>query len=253
MRTRTFLLTTALLFTGYTINAQFTKGTKMVGASIGTIVYTNSSGNIGFPGGSTIGYTSNSNSFNVDIAPSFGWFINEKTAVGFTFLGNPRSEKITFESQGKTFQQDKASSFNIGAGVFARTYFSKGSSFMPFGQVSLDAGISTQKKSGFFYGNALTPFKETYDGKSSGGFFSNASAVLGMTKLLNPNIGLDIFLGYKFSYSKVTLKTTTLRDENNDGSIDISSTNNYTTKLTNNGISIGVGLQIFLKNVKSKM
>lgn len=90
-------------------------------------------------------------------------------------------------------------------------------------------------------------YKTTYDGKSSGGSFTNATLSLGMTKLLNPHVGLDIFAGYSFSYSKTELKTTTLRDDSNNGSTDLTIIDDRETKTTNHGFVIGVGLQIFLE------
>jgi hypothetical protein len=176
-----------------------------------------------------------------------GWFISDNTVAGISLNINPSNNKTSYESSGSIFQQDKSNSFNIGLGGFARSYFKTASSFMPFGQFSFNFGISTQNTSGFFYGGSGSgAYKTSYDGKSSGGFFANASLSLGMTKLLSPHTGLDFYTGYTFSYTKNTSKTTTTRDDGNNGTIDLTSISEPTTKFTNHGFQLGVGFQIFL-------
>src|SRR6185436_9319213 len=155
--------------------------------------------------------------YNVSINPSIGWFISDKTVVGATLNINPNGQKITYEQSGTTYQSDKSNGYNIGAGGFARNYFNSNSNFMPFGQVSLNGGFSNLKTEGFFYG---TGYKQTYTGNSNGGAFVNASFVLGLTKMLGPNAGLDFFAGYSFSYNNNTFKKTTSKDLGNDGTID---------------------------------
>jgi hypothetical protein len=226
------------------VSAQFKKGTRMAGATIGNIFLNSGSSDVSFPP-PTQGYTANNTSFGLSLSPSLGWFINEHTAVGVSFAINPSKNKITFENGGNTFQKDESTSFNIGIGGFARNYFSTSSSFIPFGQFSLNAGISSQKANGFFIAGS-NAYKTTYDGKSSGGFFTNAALSLGMTKLLNPHTGLDIYAGYNFSYTKSKYKTTTLRDDLNNGSIDLTTVSEPETKFTSHGFMVGVGFQIFL-------
>ena len=220
----------------------------MVGANVGSLFFNAGTADVSFPAPTT-GYTSRTTSFGVSITPSMGWFISDNTAVGVLLNINPSSNKTTYEAGGNTYQQDKVSIFNIGFGGFARNYFSSGSSsFKPFGQLSLNLGFSSQRSDGFFYGGSgSSAYKETYDGKSSGGFFFNAALALGMTKMLNAHTGLDIFAGYNFSSNKHTYKTVTLRDDGNNGSIDVTYEKNPTTNFSNHGVVLGVGFQIFLE------
>ena len=62
--------------------------------------------------------------------------------------------------------------------------------------------------------------------------------------------GLDLFAGYNFSTSKNTFKTTRLRDDGNNGSIEVRSENNTETNYTSHGFVLGVGFQVFLKGKK---
>jgi hypothetical protein len=243
MSLKLIALAPAILVTLF-VSAQFRKGTRRAGASIGSIFFNSGTSDVSFPA-PTQGYISKNTSFGISISPSMGWFISDNTAVGASLNINPVSNKTRFENGGNTFQKDELNSYNFGIGGFARNYFSSSSSFIPFGQFGLNMGISTQKTNGFFIANS-NAYKTTYDGKSSGGFFANAALSLGVTKLLNPHTGLDIYAGYSFSYTKTTYKTTTLRDDGNNGSIDLTSISEPTSKFTNHGFMIGIGFQVFL-------
>ena len=235
----------AVLCFGALSHAQFKKGTRMTGATIGSALMNSGTADVSFP--NITGYTNKATSWNINFNPNIGWFISEKTAVGFTMSVNPNGTKNTFESVGSTFQEDKASRLSLGIGGFVRNYFSASSSFMPFGQFSLNLGMNSSTTSGFFYGGSgSSAYKTSYDGKSSGDFYTNASVSFGMTKLISPHTGLDFFAGYTYSYNKSTTKTTTKRDDGNNGSIDQTSESNPTSKFTNHGFQLGVGFQIFL-------
>jgi outer membrane protein W len=244
------LLITLFFALSVAANAQFKKGMRMAGASVGSIFFNSGSSDVSYPA-PTSGYSSKITSFGVNIGPSMGWFISDNTAIGVSLNINPTSNKTTYEASGNTFQQDKVNGFNFGIGGFARNYFNSSSTFMPFGQLGLNFGISNQKTSGFFYGGSgASAYKLSYDGKSSGGFFANAALVLGMTKMVTPHTGFDISVGYTFSYNKNTYKTTTTRDDGNNGTIDLTSVSNPTTKYTNHGVVLGVGFQVFLEGRK---
>ncbi len=235
-----------ILFSGIAVKAQFSKGDKMAGATIGSISAGRGSQEATVAQvGSTTGTVK---SFELNFNPTYGWFVSEKTAAGFSLILNPASQKVSFEENGSTFQKDNVSTFNIGIGGFARNYFSAEGNFLPFGEFSFNAGINNRNTDGFFYGgNGPSAYKRTYDGKSSGGFFTNANFMAGVTRKVGEYTGLDIFLGYRFSYSKATMKTTTITDVGNNGSPDETAINETTTKFTNHGFMIGVGLQVFLK------
>ncbi len=248
MQTRS-IFTVLFLSVIFSANAQFSKGDKMVGASIGSVYFNSGSSDVSFP--SFNGYETSSNGYGLRIEPTMGWFISEKTAVGGSLNINPSGSKVSYMVNGTTFQQDKSNTFNIGIGAFARNYFSANNTFMPYGQFGFNVGISSQNTEGFLYtGSGTTASKETYDGKSSGGFFANAALQLGMTKMLGETTGLDVFAGYTYSYNKNTMKTTSQIDEGNNGSIDQTAVNEPTTKFTNHGFIIGIGFQVFLKGKK---
>lgn len=228
--------------------AQFKKGDKMVGVSIASALV--NSGTADQTVTSIGSVTSKVNSYSVSISPSLGWFISDKTVAGAAININASGDKRTYSlvTGGNTFQKDQTNGFNAGLGAFVRNYFGTTSSFMPFGQININGGMSNLKREGFVYlGSSGSAYNEKYDGKSTGGFFFNAGINAGLTKMMGENTGLDFFIGYAYSYSKDTFKRTTLRDNGNDGTIDETKINETTTKFTNHGVQFGIGFQVYLR------
>lgn len=250
MRNKNSLLLFVILFSTTMLNAQFKKGDRMLGPFIGSFVFNSgsSSNTVASIGGNTI----TSKGYNLNINPLYGWFITDKTVVGAILNINPNSQKNTYEENGSTYQSDKSTGFSIGVGGFARNYFSVNqNSLLPFGQISLTAGINNLKTEGFFYGGSgNSAYKITYTGNSSGGFAANAAFTGGFTKMLGENAGLDFYAGYTYTYNNNSFKKTTLRDDMINGTIDERGENETTVKFTNHGFILGVGFQIFLKGKK---
>ena len=232
----------------FTVVAQFKKGDRIAGTSVGSVFFNAGTSDVSFP--SFPGYTSKTTGYGLHIEPTMGWFISEKTAIGVSLNINPSGQKVTYEDNGTTFQKDQSNSFNIGIGAFGRNYFSSNSSFMPFGQFGFNFGISTMSTEGFKYYTGSPNSKTSYEGKSSGGFFANAALLLGMTKMVGEHTGLDLYAGYNFSYNKNTFKTTTSTDIGINGTIDVTAVNEPTTKFTNHGFILAVGFQVFLARKK---
>jgi hypothetical protein len=235
-----------LLLVSITMNAQFKKSMRMVGATVGTAFFNSGKSDYSYPPPTT-GYTSNSNNFGITLNPSMGWFISDNTAIGALLNFGYDHQKTFSEASGSTYKKDISNSFNIGIGGFARNYFKSSGTMMPFGQFNLNFGIGSSGNNGFYFINSD---KSTYDGKSFGDFFINTGIALGLTKMLNEHTGLDFFVGYSYSYNKRTMKTTTLTDFNNNGSVDQTSVSEPTLKFTNHGVTIGVGFQVFLDKGK---
>jgi hypothetical protein len=248
MNTKFFRVLTFFLFCGCVATAQIKKGTRMAGASIGS-VFANA-GKSDYSDAVIPGtYTSNNNNFGISLNPILGWFISDNTAVGTLLTLGYRHQKVFDESGGSTFRKNTASFFNFGIGGFARNYFSSSGTMKPFGQFNMSVGTGASNNEGFFFsGND----KSTYDGKSSGDFFINAGLSAGFTKMLNPHTGLDFFLGYSFSYNKNTYKTTTLLDQGNNGTVDQTAISEPITKFTNHGFLLGIGFQVFLDRGPSR-
>lgn len=239
------LLLVVLFVYSASLFAQFTKGDKMVGANIASILINSGSSDVSFP--QTRGYSSKSTSYAISFEPAFGWFISDKTVLGGTFIIKPTSQKIRYDDRGTVFQEDKNTGFNIGIGAFLRNYFhNQAKGMLPFVQAGFNTGVNSSTSEGFKYYDATPDYKISYNGKSSGGFFANASLLAGLTKMVGARTGLDFYIGYNYSYNKNTFRTTTTTDVDLDGDIDFTSENEPTTKFTNHGFVVAVGFQVFL-------
>lgn len=229
-------------------HAQFQKGMRMAGVSIGTVSYNSGKADYTYPS-PTIGYTRNTNDFGLSLSPNYGWFITPNTVIGASLNVAYKHSKIFDEDagNGNTFNKDESNSFSIGVGGFARNYFSTSGKFYPFAQFGFNFGIGSADQKGFYFKGSD---KYTYNGKASGSFFANTGLALGLTKLLNKHTGLDFSIGYNFSYSKNSFKTTTLIDLTNNGTVDQTNISEPTQKFTNHGVSFSVGFQIFLEGKK---
>lgn len=222
----------------------------MLGATLAGTSFSSGNTDFSFPG-STSGYEAKSNSFSFGLSPSYGWFIKSNTAAGFTINGGFSSSKISYMQNGTTFSQSKNSQFSFGLGGFIRNYFhSKSSSILPFAQANLNFGTGTGSNDGFsFSSDVVGAYKDTYDGKSSGIAFLNATLSFGLTKMLNEHTGLDFYAGYTYSYNKKTSKTTTVRTYTG-GAPGFTAIYEPTERFSNHGFTLGVGCQIFLDGKK---
>ena len=243
-----FIITIVLSVSVINGFSQIKKGTRMAGASIGTVFYNSGKTEYSFPPPTT-GYVSNNKNYGISLGPSMGWFISDNTAVGASvnFAVNNSKTTDVSDATGNTFNKDNSNRFNIGIGGFARNYFKTEGNLLPFGQVNLSFGTGTSKSDGF---NFIGSDKYTYKGKSSGDSYMNAGLSFGITKMLNNNIGLDLFAGYNYSRTKSVFKKTTLIDLGNNGTTDQTSISEPTMKYSNHGAIIGVSFQIFLDKKK---
>lgn len=232
------------------LSAQFSKGDRMLGGTIGGAFF-NSGKYTYTPLAPVNGNTESTNSLGFNLSPSFGWFISDKTVIGGQITAGYRYDKnLKADEYDVTYYKNTSKRLSFLAGAFARNYFSALGSVLPFGQLSFNVGFGSANNEGFFYSSSPVLYKQTFKGESSGDFVANTGLSLGITKMLNDNIGLDISAGYLYSYNKNSYKTTILTDVDINGTIDETSVSDLTTKYTNHGFTIGVGLQIFLGRKK---
>jgi hypothetical protein len=230
-----------LIFTAISSQAQFKKGTKMVGAGIASSFISTGKTDYSFPNG-TEGYTANQNNFSLNVNPSVGWFINKNCVVGGQIIFSMSNQKTWLESasNGNTYQKDNYKNTDFGAGAFFRYYLSSPTKIKPFAHLYFNGGSGSTTTNGFYY---ATDFSQTYEGESSSRFFYNLGLNAGITKMINQSIGLEGFVGYAHSYNKFT---TTTRANTNDNGTVTSSEYQPTQKFNGNGVNIGIGLQVFL-------
>jgi hypothetical protein len=239
MQSKRFFLICSLVLS-LAAHSQFKKGMKMIGYTVGTASF--NSGNIeySYPSG-TLGYTSNSRSWNLSLAPSMGWFIQDNSVAGgsvtLSFGGQKSWNNAT---NGNTYKEDNAHSIDYGLGAFFRYYFSTTNTIRPFAHAFINAGSGSSKSDGYYY---ATNFSQTYTGKITDRFYYNAGLNAGATKMLNSNVGLEIYIGYLHSLTK---STSIINAHNIDNGATTDATYETTQKFNNNGVNLGVGIQVFL-------
>ena len=244
---RKWSLAITLLSLSTIVNAQFKKGDKMVGASIGTIFFNNSRAEVST---TIINSTNSTDNFGISFNPSIGWFLNEKIAIGIMPSVAYNKQKTIGKSGGSTYLKDESNHFNVTVGGFARYYFNPGNLKTAFfGQYDLSAGLGGSKTEGFQY-ETYGVYVDRYSQKSSGDFLVNTGVSIGLSKFLTSKTALDFYIGYKLSLINSHPKGSFLRDYKDPLVGDISIQPDYEQKVTGNNIVVGVGLQVFLDKKK---
>src|ERR1041385_6523380 len=138
------------LLTNLSVNAQFKKGVRIVGTSIGSFFFNSGESEYSYPPPTT-GYTSNSNTFGITLNPSIGWFVSDNTAIGALLNFSYTHQKAFNNSNGTTYKRDITNGFSPGIGGFVRNYFNSSGTFKPFGQFNLNLGIGSTSTKGFYF------------------------------------------------------------------------------------------------------
>jgi hypothetical protein len=234
-----------LIFTCMNADAQFQKGMYMVGASIGTGVF--SSGATDYSGPGQISSTVRNTNVNVQLSPSIGKFVSNQAAVGASLLLNLSNQTFKRSVAGTTDKKDHSNNVDFGIGGFMRYYFTGMKTVKPFTHIYVNGGSGTTKTDGLLYVNGFSGTDRiSYEGRSSGRFFYNAGINLGITKMLNPNTGLDLYAGYGLSHTQFTIKTTQTYDYGNPSFPDTQAEFESSQKFTGHALNIGIGFQVFL-------
>lgn len=238
---------TVLLINSIT-NAQFKKGDKMVGASVGTVFFNHNS----TESSSTVVYSTISNdNYGINFNPAIGWFISDNISIGIKpTVGYYKQKILGTTPAGSTFLKDESNRFKIGVGGFARYYLNSDNvKTRFFGQYDLSAGLGGSKREGFEY-ERVGVFVDRYDYKSSGDFFANTGILLGLSKFLSNKTALDVYIGYEFSYIRSNTTGNFSRDYSDPSTGDVTEKPDFVQKLTGHNVTLGVGFQVFLEKKK---
>ncbi|MFY7879797.1 MAG: hypothetical protein ACOVP6_06980 [Lacibacter sp.] len=247
-----YILLISCLLIHSMLTAQFSKGTQMVGSTLGTAFTNSGQTQYTFESALSQSYRMNSNSGGFSVTPSYGRFLTPAFVLGFSLNAGTSVTKNKMVSQnGNTFQYDKKNAFNLGAGAFGRYYVTDKTSILPYSQLSFSVGTFNQQSSGFYF--VETPLSRfDYDSESTGGFYTNFALALGFTKMLSSYTGLDVYAGYNFSSNKLKETYTTLVDYDNNNTLDETRKSEPQSKFNNHGFVFGLGFQVFLAPVSKK-
>jgi hypothetical protein len=227
-----------MILSGITGAAQFKKGNRMIGATIGSGYFSSGKTVYAYPAPTT-GYISFNHSWNLGFTPAFGWFVKDNAIAGVHVIANTSHQKTWNESSGITNREDNLHNTDFGGGIFYRYYFSTTAKANPFLHAYFIGGSGITKTNGFYYTTGL----ETYNGKSSNKFFYNLGLRAGLTRMISSSAGLEASVGYIHSFTRFTTKTKAILHSSGG---NIISEYQPTQKFTGNGINLDVGLEIFL-------
>ncbi|HLG38207.1 MAG TPA: hypothetical protein VI461_01015 [Chitinophagaceae bacterium] len=245
---RKIVLIVPVLFLNILMYAQFKKGDKMVGASIGSLFYNNSSTDFSNSLGSSSTETDN---YGIVFSPAIGWFISEDIVIGAApMISYNKQKQLGKSSGGSTYLKNESNQFGVSIGGFSRYYFKGASNNLRFfGQYNLSFGFGGSKSEGFEY-ETLGLYVDRYDNKSSGDFMINTGVNLGLSKFVGSHASIDFYVGYGYSYIKSNPSGTSVRDYADPGTADITTQIEFEQKITGHNIILGIGFQLFLEKKK---
>ena len=248
MKKITLFTIVSVLLTCITIqtNAQFSKGTLMLGTTIGTTGYSSASSDYNYDAGEL--RNTGTNTFTFSIGPQIGVFLSPRLVVGatpaFSINTSHATNDITNTNNTTSAATTNTTTTTVSLGPYVRYYLTNlASNNWFYGQINGAVGTG----SGTTTGNTTsTNSLSSTDGKVSSIFTWNAGASIGMTHFFYRRIGMDVAIGFNHSHvHNYDTNNTNTTNKNNGNTTE--STNNYTLNTDTNGVTFGVGFHWFLK------
>jgi hypothetical protein len=242
-----FLLTfSAVSIFSMHAKAQFSKGTIMLGTTIGSTGYSSANSDYGYDVGTL--KNTGTNTFTFSVGPQVGVFLSPHLVLGATPAFSINSSHVTSTTTNTnsttTGSTTSTTTMTVTLGPFLRYYFAglSGNNWL-YGQINGAAGTGSGTSSGTSYNTTATG---NTNGKVSNIFTWNAGASMGLTHFFYKRIGMDVALGY--SYSHVHNYDTNNSYSTNTTSGKITATpNNYELNTATNGATLAVGFHWFLR------
>lgn len=251
---KTLLFAALCVFSFATTKAQIYKGSWLLGTSIGSSTlsfgnnendYSNSS--TSYPNSQR---TTNTRNFGLSFSPQIGYFVRNNFMIGASLSASFSSAHSNYTSaNASTLGTDlpsvesNSNTNSISVGPILRYYFgdTRYSKTLFFIQANGAVGTSSGPTNASGEYDNYT-YKTT--GQTTGTFNWNAGGDLGITHFINKSIGLLAYVGYTFSSSQGHTSSTTNYIYKN-GTTPSSSTTDYDFTNHTNGLSLGVGFNLF--------
>jgi hypothetical protein len=242
-----FLLTfTAVAFFSANTKAQFSKGTIMLGTTIGSTGYSSANSDYGYDVGTV--KNTGTNTFTFSVGPQVGVFLSPHLVFGVT----PAFSISTSHVNSTTMNTNNTSSgsttstttMTVTLGPFLRYYLvGLSANNWLYGQINGAVGTGSGTSSGTSYNTTTTG---NTNGKISNIFTWNSGASFGLTHFFYKRIGMDVALGYNYSHVHNYDTNNSYSTNTTSGKIT-SSPNNYTLNTATNGVTLAVGFHWFLR------
>jgi hypothetical protein len=242
-----FALTSGLLICiANHANAQFTKGTIMLGTTIGTTGYSSASTDYNYDAGEL--RNAGTNTFTFSVGPQIGVFLSPRLVVGatpaFSINTSHATNDISNTNNTTSATTTNTTTSTVSLGPYMRYYFSNlATTNWFYAQINGAAGTGSGTTTG---SSSSTNTVGSTNGKVTNIFTWNAGGSIGMTHFFDRRIGMDVAIG--FNHSHVHNYDTNNTNSTNKTSGNVTeSTNNYTLNTNTNGVTFGVGFHWFLK------
>lgn len=249
---KSFLITICGIACTSMAAAQISKGTIMLGPTVGSTSYSSATDNLDYSTGTNTNRNTSTKTFGLSLGPQAGVFLTNHFVLGGMLGYNITSRKTDVTTNSSVHApvtaNTKTTNYTLNIGPFMRYYFyNKLAKNLFYLQASGTAGTGNGTSSG----NGIN-VNSTYvsDGKVSHIFTWNAGGGIGLTHFFTNSVGMDIGLGYGYtSTSDKNTSNTLTTNKTTDNTI--STDNNYKETVKTNGITLGVGFHWFL-NCKHK-
>lgn len=215
--------------------SQVSKGSKLVGVSLGSISFTSSKSETTYSNTPTV-YNSDGNSFSVSLNPNYAWFIQDNVALGGGVSVSFYNSKSTSSNSASTnTTESKYNQPSIYVGPMLRYYFGGSEKGMPFAQFNGQIGISGGKSTST---STSSSSETTYKPKGDW----NVGVQLGYEHFISEYVGCYASVGVNYGKSKTVYE---YRPSTGTGY-------DYTSSYSRFYIPVNFGLQVHLPSKASK-
>ncbi len=246
MKKLILIVTIVNTFFIFRADAQFSKGTIMLGTTFGSTGYSSANSDYGYDVGTL--KSTGTNTFTFSVGPQVGVFLSPHVVLGATPAFNITTSHVnsttTNTNSTTTGSATSTTMLTVSLGPFVRYYFA-GVSDNNWFYMQVNGAVGTG--SGTNSGNSYTAnATANTNGKVSNIFTWNTGASVGLTHFFYKRIGMDVALGYNYAHVHNYDTNNTFSTNKNSGNIT-SSTNNYNLDTGTNGVTFAVGFHWFLK------
>lgn len=223
------------LFAAFSLNAQISKGSKIIGTSFASVSVGGSNSTTTYSNTPTV-YEGKGNSFSFSVNPYVGFFVADGLAVGGQVYASFYSSKSdNSNSSTTTTSETKSNQPSFGVGPFARYYFVKGQKMSPYAEVSGGLDFNSGKS------DTSTSTGATSSTKTKPYTGWNVGPKLGFAYFISDYVALNVYAGFNYSASKVTYE---YRPSTGTGY-------DYTNDYNRWYVPVGFGLQVHLPSKSS--
>ena len=239
------ILAIAICAAGLTsVKGQVAKGNLFIGTGLGTTTYNFGTFNYNYSDGNI--KSQNEKNYSLDLSPQLGVFLTSHLVFGGTLGLDYQHNKSNFSSSNDVITSSNVSNnaTNFTLGPFLRYYFfnSNPTNTMLFieGDAALGTGSGSTSETDFERDNSVN----LATGNTSSMFIFKAGGSLGVTHMIQKNIGIDFAVGYLYDYEKNT--TNLVNQTTTAGGATTSTPLTYKATMPENGISVSAGFHFMV-------